>query len=60
MPYIIRSANGLIITEKDKELIFHSKQKAFTYLSILQNSTNDEWSIVFLEDKDSKGIKKLN
>ena len=51
MPYIIRSKEGLTLSENDSEKVFQSESKAQEYLSILQFNTIEEWHIIKLNEK---------
>ena len=51
--YILRSENGTVVMDKDKERVFFSKEEALTFLLMLSSSTNEQWSIIHLKAEES-------
>ncbi|WP_156890014.1 hypothetical protein [Planococcus lenghuensis] len=50
MPYIIRSINGLILSEEDKEKVFPTKEEAEEERTFLQQNTSLDWTIIPLNE----------
>lgn len=52
MSYILRTTNGIVLSENLKEKIFQSKEEAETYMSLIQFSTTEEWKLIPLDGKE--------
>ncbi|WP_156889973.1 hypothetical protein [Planococcus lenghuensis] len=50
MPYIIRSVNGLVLSQEDKEKVFPTKEAAEEERAFLQQNTSLDWTIIPLNE----------
>ncbi len=53
MNYIIRSVNGTVLFLGEEERTFTSKQEALSCLATLESSTEEEWKLIQLLEKES-------
>lgn len=52
MRYILRTTNGIVLSENMKEKVFQSKEEAENYMTLIQLSTTEEWRLIPLDEKE--------
>lgn len=57
MPYLIRSSNGVILSDEEKETVFHTKEEAQNQLDFLTLHTTEEWTIIPLAEHQNTNQK---
>lgn len=57
MPYLIRSTNGIILSDEEQETIFQTKEEAQNQLDFLMLHTTEEWKLILLPEHQNENQK---
>ena len=57
MAYLIRSTNGVILSDEEQETVFHTKEEAQNQLDFLTLHTTEEWKVIPLAEHDHPNQK---
>lgn len=50
MPYLIRSTNGVILSDEKQETVFQTKEEAQKQIDFLALHTTEEWKLIPLPE----------
>lgn len=57
MGFIIRSTNGVILSNEEQETVFHMKEEAQNQLDFLTLHTTEEWKLIPLPEHHNSNQK---
>lgn len=57
MPYLIRSTNGVVLSDEEQETVFHTKEEAQNQLDFLTLHTTEEWKLIPLAEQNHPNQK---
>lgn len=52
MAYLIRSTNGVVLSDEEQETVFYTKEEAQNQLDFLTLHTTEEWKLIPLAEHD--------
>lgn len=57
MPYLIRSSNGVILSDEEQETVFQTKEEAQNQLDFLTLHTTEAWKLIPLTEHHNPNQK---
>ncbi|WP_165843830.1 hypothetical protein [Planococcus halotolerans] len=57
MAYLIRSTNGVVLSDEEQETVFHTKEEAQNQLDFLTLHTTEKWKLIPLAEHDHPNQK---
>ena len=57
MAYLIRSSNGVILSDEEQEIVFQTKEEAQNQLDFLMLHTTEEWKLIPLAEHHNSNQK---